>query len=659
MNKAIRSLVAVGVSLASAFGVAALSAEEFTIQIGDTVSDDAPGSGAGRIEASTATDIYTFAGTAGQSVFVEELSVASAFAGWLRWEMRTPGGASVFSSYLEGTHEGRRTLPETGNYTLRVWVGANNPLYVGTYSFRLRAIPADPVFPIQLGDTISEGVPGAGAGNIEEPGAQDLYTFDATAGQHVFLEAIAAAGTFQGWLYWELRSPSSNLVSGSFLKAGGHPGRRTLPETGTYTIRVYVNAKGISQVGSYSIRLRVVPADQTFEIQPGDTVASGDPAAGAGNIEVPGAQDLYTFQGTAGQSVFFESISAAPAFGGWLQWEARTPGGQSLFSSYFGDVGRKTLPETGTYTIRFWVGANEPSYVGAYSFHLNSLPGDARYAIEIGAPVSEGTPGRGAGRIEEAGGQDFYTFDGVAGQKVMFEPISVDAKFEGWLRWEVKTPGGSSLFADYLKPGSIESRTLPETGTYSIRLADSTTNPQHVGFYSFRLYCEVVAGRDNLATLPSTALTVPIGKFLCNDTHEIGDVLEVDMPSGASAQGGTLTNTPTAILYAPKAGFVGIDTFAYRIRGHFGGEDTAVVTVRVGVEADQVATVVSLVREGVSSVMVCLLGAPNQVYDVDQSDDLFTWTQVGTVTADDAGSMTYSYLIDPTVATRYHRFRRP
>ena len=88
-----------------------LAAENFTIQVGDTVSDGVPDVGAGRINVHTETDYYTFLGTAGQNIFIEDLGAAVSFAGYLRWELKSPGNATVFSTYLEGNNEGRRTLP--------------------------------------------------------------------------------------------------------------------------------------------------------------------------------------------------------------------------------------------------------------------------------------------------------------------------------------------------------------------------------------------------------------------------------------------------------------------------------------------------------------------------------------------------------------------
>jgi hypothetical protein len=657
MTKIFFGLRVVGIVLLFSSCIGSAFAEQFAIQIGDTISDGVPGVGAGRIDVNTETDQYTFTGSAGQSIFLEELSVASSFAGWLKWEIKSPGNVTVFSSYLEGNNEGRRTLPENGTYTLRVWVGAVNPAYIGTYAFRLRAIPADPTIPIQIGDTITNGVPAPSAGHIEVPGAWDFYTFNATNGQIVFFEIPNVASTFQGYLVCELKSPSSNSVFSSYITAGNNPGRKVLSETGTYRIRVFAQSNSTNHVGTYSIRIRPVPADQYFAIQPGDTVTNNIPAAGAGSIDAPGAQDFYTFSGTAGQGITFQGISKSIAFAGYLQWEVKTSGGQNLFSSYFGDMGRKTLPETGTYTIRLWVGANNTSYLGNYSFRLYTLPGDVQCAIQKGDTVSDGVPLTGAGRIDEPGGMDTYTFTGIAGQRVNFDQLTAAPAFAGYLYWQITAPS-SNWFAGYFPGGTTQRRTLPESGTYTIRVYANSVNTAFIGPYSFRTWCEVVARPDQFATLPNSALTIPINKFLCNDSLEIGDVPVVDTPIATSANGGSITTTNGTIIYTPPVGFTGVDTFTYRLHGQFGDEDTAIATVRVGAGVNQGAMVVSLLRESPTSVMVCLLGAPNQNYIVEQSTDFTSWSNIGSVTADGAGSMTYSYAVE-TAGKRFYRFRKP
>jgi hypothetical protein len=632
-----------------------LAAENFTIQVGDTVSDGVPGVGAGRINISTETDFYTFLGTAGQNIFLEDLGAASSFAGWLRWELKSPGNVTVFSSYLEGGNEGRRTLPETGTYTLRVWVGAANAAYIGPYSFRIRPIPADPTFAIQIGDSITNAVPGAGAGNIEVPGAWDFYTFDATNGQPVFFEILHTANSFQGYLTCELKSPSSNTVFSSYITGGNHLGRKVLTEAGTYRLRVYAQSVSATHVGSYSIRIRPVPADQYFTIQPGDTVSNNVPALGAGIIDAPGAQDFYLFNGAAGQSLSFEAIDKSAAFAGWLQWEVKAPSGANVFANYFTDGGRRTLPETGIYTIRVWVGANVTTYVGTYAFRVYTLPGDVRLTISKGDVISDGVPVPGAGRIDEPGGLDTYTFSGLAGQRVNFDQLSAASAFAGYLYWQVVAPSGSNWFIGYFTGGTTQRRTLPETGNYTIRIYANAPNPAYIGPYSFRTWCEVGAGADQLATLPNAELAVPANKFLCNDRWEIGDVPTIELTNSTSAFGGLLILTNNTLIYRPAAGFTGVDSFTYRLRGIFGDEDFAGVSVRVGPGVDQGATVVSFVRENPASVMVCLLGNPNQLYDVEQSTDMVTWVVIGQLTADAAGSLTYHYTLEP-VEKRFYRF---
>lgn len=637
-----------------------VAAQTFPIQLNSVISDGSPGVGAGRMDVYTETDYYTFMGTNGQNIFVEEISAASAFAGWLRWELKSPSNVTIFSSYLDNNSDvGRRTLPETGTYTVRVWVGAANAAYVGAYSFRLRSIPADPTFAIQLGSTITNGVPAAGAGNIEVPGAWDYYSFNATNGQLAFFEMLHTASTFQGFLFCELKSPSSNTVFSGYIASGNNVGRKTLPETGTYRMRVLAQSTATNHTGTYSIRVRSIAADQYFAIQPGDTVTNGVPGVGAGNIEMAGAQDVYTFNATAGQNLTFEAISKAAAFNNWLHWEVRTPGNALLFGNYFTDGGRRTMPETGTYTIRVSVGTSNPDYLGTYAFRIYTLPGDVRVNIAKGGVISDGVPVSGAGRIDEPGGLDSYTFSGIAGQRVNFDQLNAAPAFAGWLYWQVIAPSGTNWFSDFFPGDKKQRRTLPETGNYTIRIYANSVNPAYIGAYSFRMWCEVVAGPDQLATVPNTAIAVPLNKFLCNDTLEIGDVPMIELTNASSAQGGALTLTGTnTLVYTPPAGFTGVDQFTYQLRGMFGDEDYASVSMRVGAGVNQGATVVSLVRESATSAMVCLFGAPNQVYNVEQSTNLTSWVGIGQITADAAGSMTYHYTIEPT-GQRYYRFIKP
>jgi hypothetical protein len=170
----------------------------------------------------------------------------------------------------------------------------------------------------------------------------------------------------------------------------------------------------------------------------------------------------------------------------------------------------------------------------------------------------------------------------------------------------------------------------------------------------YRLY--VLANPDTFATNPNTALSIPLSKFLCNDQADSTDILEIELPVLTAVQGGTLVKGPGVIVYTPPPGFSGGDSFQYRLRGRFGGTSVTSVTVYVFEKADQHPTVVSISRREGAAVRVCLLGAPNRNYDVQQSSDLGDWSKVGTLSADAAGSMSYEYTPDPT-GIRFYRFR--
>src|SRR6185436_13418915 len=62
-------------------------------------------------------------------------------------------------------------------------------------------------FNIVVGDTVSDGVPGAGAGRFLTAKEEDFYSFTATAGQLVFFEALSQDTTFQRSLRWQLLKP--------------------------------------------------------------------------------------------------------------------------------------------------------------------------------------------------------------------------------------------------------------------------------------------------------------------------------------------------------------------------------------------------------------------------------------------------------------------
>src|SRR5204862_6702435 len=126
------------------------------------------------------------------------------------------------------------TLPPPGQDTDRVnddYYGSGGSAATGTYSFNLTQVPAAQVFAVAIGDTVSDGAPSAGAGNIESPGSDDEYAFTGTAGQVIRFDDLDALACCS--LYWELRAPDGTPLAANWF--GNSPGQQvTLPATGQY-----------------------------------------------------------------------------------------------------------------------------------------------------------------------------------------------------------------------------------------------------------------------------------------------------------------------------------------------------------------------------------------------------------------------------------------
>ena len=75
-------------------------------------------------------------------------------------------------------------------------------------------------FSIAIGDTVSRGVPGPGAGNLENPGVADVDTFRVTAGQSASFDRLTGFGGGH-CVNWTLQGPSRQLFSGRFGQVDG------------------------------------------------------------------------------------------------------------------------------------------------------------------------------------------------------------------------------------------------------------------------------------------------------------------------------------------------------------------------------------------------------------------------------------------------------
>jgi hypothetical protein len=246
-------------------------------------------------------------------------------------------------------------------------VGNDNDPGTGLYSFKLWNVPPASHFAIAIGDTVSNSVPGPGAGNIESPGVKDIYTFNATAGQQIYPDLLAHDNDTT-YVDWRLVDSTGSELFDTCLGCSA-PAVQTLTLGGVYTLTVGTDRN--PGVGTYSFKLWNVPPPDHFAIAIGDTISDGAPGPGAGNIESPGVKDIYTFNAAPGQQIDPELL-AYEVTATYVDWRLVDSAGSELFDTCLGcsDPSVQTLTLGGVYTLTF--AADRNPAVGTYSFQLQT-----------------------------------------------------------------------------------------------------------------------------------------------------------------------------------------------------------------------------------------------------------------------------------------------
>lgn len=347
---------------------------------------------------------------------------------------------------------------------------------------------------IEIGDTIHPDAPGAGS--IENPGDKDMYTFDAIAGQTVAIEtfAVSSSAECESGLRWSLLGPNgSRLIEKVFggERCETEPQTVQLSAAGSYNIEV----EGIDQkAGEYSLRLNNVPVTQMFTIEIGDQVSLNSPSQGAGTITLPEEVDVYSFEGNAGQQVFFdEQVQRVQGCESDIVWTLVSPEGSELFTDSLDgvecgeDVGKVTIESTGTHLLKVELPSKS---AGEYQFKLWAVGNPETYAIDIGSSVSVDVPRTGAGLIESPGSSDIYKFEALSGQHVALRTTASEGELcLGGISLTLRHPDGTILSSENTDSATCESFfkediTLNDEGEYRIEV---TSDSDAIGEYSLTL----------------------------------------------------------------------------------------------------------------------------------------------------------------------------
>lgn len=287
--------------------------------------------------------------------------------------------------------------------------------------------------------------------NITTNGRAGLFVFDGVAGDKV--SVVVNSSTLEGSL--TVFNPSGTSLASTSTVIGSLSGFidvRTLPTTGTYTIRI---AAASNRRGAVTFTLHRVPPDATAT----GTIGGAQFAI---PITVPGQNAVVTFQGTTGQrlSILVPVLSNQSAI------RLLDPGLtvlESMTSCCAGSLFflERQLATSGVYRLEIDPGR---MFTGNLLCQIYEAPPDLTATITVGGPpvsVQLTVPGQKA-RL---------TFSGVAGQRV-----GLQVTFPGIrLHTSILAPDLSRLYPanpDSFTVGEVftDLITLPVAGVYTIIL---------------------------------------------------------------------------------------------------------------------------------------------------------------------------------------------
>ncbi len=385
----------------------------------------------------------------------------------------------------------------------------------GTYSFEAFQ-NVNPTSCLTLGTEVT--------GTITNPGDSHTYTFSGTAGQRLYYDGLASAGTY---LFAELTNPYGTTIFNNSSSA--HAGPYTLTYSGTYALTVY--SYGTQRAtGAYAFTLD--DASKATSI----ALTSGSGTTESGTLATGISTNLYQFSGTAGQSLDFESLKDSPADSSIAY--LYNPGNGFVTDFYLDSDASVKLTSTGTYLLAV-SGQNAANTSVSYSFEVFDNV-NLTSTLTLGTEVT--------GTIPNPGDSHTYTFTGATGQRIYYDGLV----FAGYYLFaELTNPYGTAIFNN-TSSADQGPYTLTYSGTYTLTIYGYSTE-RATGAYAFTLddasTATTIALTAGSGTTESGTLTTGLSTNLYQFSGTAGQSLYFESLKDSPADGAGLSSTaqPTAM----------------------------------------------------------------------------------------------------------------
>jgi hypothetical protein len=422
------------------------------------------------------------------------------------------------------------TAGMAGTYTVQV--GQADFSATGDYAFALSCRPpAGPSTLLPCGGMVLGTLVAA---------EMQYYTFSGLTGDVAEITLTETAG-FPGTSAPRMRVfAPSGLDLGAFTADSTNP--ITLPEDGTYTVRVSANT--VLDTGSYAITLLCLPP--TGIIHLGDDVIRPD------SILATAPQDTYTFEGSAGEVIEIPFVVTSGFSGTAARATLLSPTSVNLGSFNSNILKEFTLPETGLYTVTV-VAANGTG-TGTYNigFERRVNPNMEPDWDPESPPLACGQVISGS--IDLSGEVDYLRFDGQAGAIVELALVKTGGFSGSTPRAILYRPDGTALGSSF-DGNSLNTFTLPDTGLYLLRVWANTL--VHTGSYNLGLSCRVPLGPVDAdlscGDLETHEISVPGEVDYFTLSGQANDIVEIALTKDSGFSG----SVPRGALFDPNGNLVG------------------------------------------------------------------------------------------------------
>lgn len=164
-----------------------------------------------------------------------------------------------------------------------------------------------------------------------------------------------------------------------------------------------------------------------------------------------------------------------------------------------------------------------------------------------------------------------------------------------------------------------------------------------------------VARTDSFSTLANRPLSISTAALLQNDSDADGDKLSITAVTPSSAAGGSAKVESGGILYTPKPGFSGTDSFSYTLTDTSNGSVQGLVEISVLPEP----RISNIEAAPAQKTKIQFIGLPNRAFEILASTDAQNWAPIGQGTSDSNGQGEFIDSAAPEKKVRLYRVEWP